>query len=241
MFPRLVLLSALASFVASTSSSAHEICHSVPFEQHHPDWTQTATVPQFDPSVGTLTGITITFRGKARELFGVESLDPVSRQATTTFGAAIRLYDATSAPMFALAPTRTYVDAVSAFDTRIDWRGTSGVFHDNILALQEESVSPALDAQVLARYVGTGAVSFTATAQRINTITGLQQRASQFGTKASASLEVCYTYQPNGGGFATGGPDVASAAQPTVRAECATHERESLAPVVAVCGMYLPL
>lgn len=169
-------------------------CHTAVFAQQSTNWNQSVTVPQFDPALGTLTGIQVTFRARARGLFGIENLDAGAAQITSTFGATITLRDHASTPVVVLMPTVSFIDSLARFDGVIDFRGTSGVLHDNVVATGADGYQPSLTPANLAAFVGTGVVPFSASAVGTSLASGPGNLVSQFSTNANGTLDVCYLY-----------------------------------------------
>jgi len=154
-------------------------------------------VQQFDPALGILTGISVTFQGNVQGSVGIESLDASPTLTTTTYGANITLLDYSNTPVVFLSPSTNFLDPLSAFDGVIDFAGTSGVLRGGIALSDSGGYAPALTPANLAAFVGNGTVAFDATAIGASIATGSGNVISQFLTSAGGSVTVCYDYQPD--------------------------------------------
>src|SRR5262249_20409435 len=86
----------------------------------------------------------------------------------------------------------------SAFDGTIDFGGTSGKTFapQTINGSNSTTITAASD---LAKYIGTGTVSFTEAANASTTATGSANLLVQVNTTASANVTVIYHYAPSDG------------------------------------------
>ncbi len=194
MNSRSALLLAAACVAATASADANQLCYSGQFSQSSTNWKKATNVPQFDPALGILTGITVTFQGGVQGSLGIESLDAAPALTTSTYGANITLRDYTASPVVALSPSVNFTDLLSAFDGTIDFAGTSGVFRGGIALSGNGGYAPALTPANLAAYVGNGTVPFNATAVGVSIVTGPGNVVSQILTSAGANVTVCYDY-----------------------------------------------
>jgi protocatechuate 3,4-dioxygenase beta subunit len=156
---------------------------------------QQLSLPQFDPELGTLTGIEISLSGRITSTVKAENLDlskvvvagKVAGDLSLAGPGFSTLLTTTSATQFFLA---------SAFDGSVDFRGTSGVsfapktvLGDKLLMLD--------DPDVLEAYLGTGSVLLTETATATSTATGGGNLVASIGSTGSADVTIVYHYIPS--------------------------------------------
>ncbi len=197
MTPRSAVLLVSALCAGSALSQANQVCYSDDFGTSSTNWKKMASVQQFDPALGILTGITVTFDGRVAGSLGIESLDASPALTTSTYGANITLLDYSSMPVVTLSPSTNFVDPLTVFDGTIDFAGTSGVAHLGIALAASGGYSPALTPATLAAFVGNGNVPFDAVALGTSIVTGPGNVISQILTAAGATITVCYEFQPD--------------------------------------------
>ena len=159
------------------------------------NWDQSGTVPQFDPSLGTLTSVEIRTQTSLTSTIRVESLDASPAEIAATVSGTTTL----SGPGVAGLPTTestTRTFQASAFDGTIDFGGGSG--HDFGPVTVPGSNSATLTAPAdLSRFLGTGSVTFTESAKETSSATGSANLLLSLGTKAAGQVQVVYHYIPS--------------------------------------------
>jgi protocatechuate 3,4-dioxygenase beta subunit len=159
------------------------------------DWTQTLNVAQFDPSLGTLTGIDITSAGTFVSDIKVESLDSAPSTITATDSGTLTLTGPAVSGLVTNISTSQSFNA-TAYDGTLDFGGTSG--HDfgpqSAPGSQTITLTSASD---LALFLGTGNVSFTEVAHATSSASGAGNLISQITTTANAQLTIVYHYIPS--------------------------------------------
>jgi hypothetical protein len=159
------------------------------------DWTQTAGVQQFDPSLGTLLSVDIVSAGTFTSQIQVESLDSAPSTVTGTVSGALTL---TGPGVTGLVTTGSFNETfnASAFDGVIDFGGTSG--HDfgpqTASGTQSATLSAPSD---LASYIGTGNVTFTEVAHATSAAHGAGNLVTHINSSASGTVGVVYHYIPS--------------------------------------------
>ena len=161
------------------------------------NFTATVTFPQFDPSLGTLTGITFTLVGHVEGTFQFESLDVVPAPVTGLLRARIALNRPDNSLLMAVLPTVTTMDLVTAFDGDIDFGGTSGRTLTGLAAVATDSLTAPPPASDLALFTGTGTISLPVVATGQSTASGSGSLAIGFTTSAAAVVTVTYSYLPD--------------------------------------------
>ena len=159
------------------------------------DWTQSVTVGQFDPSLGTLTSIDIVNAGTFTSDIKVESLDGAASNIVATVSGTLTLTGNGVAGLVANSSANETFSA-SAFDGTIDFGGTSGHDFGNDNASGTNSIT-LTDPASLAAYTGLGTNSFSDFAHATSSATGAGNLLTQIGTTANAQIEVIYHYIPS--------------------------------------------
>jgi len=142
-------------------SRAASITHSATLSIQFTDWSRTVTLPQFDPSYGTLVSVQIRVDATVRSISRVENLDPVPRAGTVS-GAEVALVvgDGLGTAWLAATPSVRFTNNLAAYDGLSDFGGTSGVSNARRTALLSAAnlVSDPLD------FVGIGTFSASVSA-----------------------------------------------------------------------------
>jgi protocatechuate 3,4-dioxygenase beta subunit len=171
------------------------LSHTISFPETPTDWTATQSVPQFDPSLGTLTSVEILNADPIKNTIKVENLDTAADQIHVTMTGTLTL----SAPGVSGLVTNLSADqtfSASAFDGTIDFGGTSG--HTFAPQTVNGSNSTTLTAATdLAQYIGTGTVSFTEATHASSMATGSANLLVQVNTTAASNVTVIYHYIPS--------------------------------------------
>jgi protocatechuate 3,4-dioxygenase beta subunit len=176
------------------NTNSTTLSHTISFPDTPTDWTATQSVPQFDPSLGTLTSVEIINSDPIKNTIRVENLDTASATIHATVSGDLKL----SGPSIAGLDTALSADQTfnaTAFDGTIDFGGTSG--HTFAPQTTNGSNSTVLTAATdLAKYEGTGTVSFTEATHASSTATGSANLLLQVNTTAAATVNVIYHYNP---------------------------------------------
>jgi SdrD B-like domain len=169
--------------------------YDVSFPDKPTDWTDTRSLPQFNPSLGTLTSVEIHTTDPLTNDIKVENLDsaPATIHASVTGSATL---SGPSVPSLVTQLNADHTFSASAFDGVIDFGGTSG--HDFGPQTVPGTNAVALTAPAdLAPYIGTGSVAFTDTTHASSTATGSANLLLSVSTDASAQVQVIYHYIPS--------------------------------------------
>eukprot|EP00899_Mesostigma_viride_P001007 jgi/Mesvir1/10907/Mv09827-RA.2 len=175
----------IGRFVKSTGS--------VPVE-----WTRELQIPQFDPACGTLQAVSVNVEAGVQGSISIESL----ARATVTFslgiGATVTVrYPGATKELFRLTPTRSLTATLQAYDSIIDFNGTSGTVFSGLAALAGNWTVlryPENDLSVFVAPVpgeGDQFVYFPVTATGLNYSTAGTFEL-RFATNASATVAVVY-------------------------------------------------
>ena len=203
---RLALILVGASLVLSAAAAAFTVQYPDPFDPLNPpswqipptktDWSgKIISLPQFDPSLGVLTGVEVTFYSAVSGTVGVENLadDPSSvdllLSAVTEFRRGPTL-------VMTLNPSHAETKSLAAYDGQLDWGGTSGAVYTGFADTKSNVYTPA---GPFTEWIGTGTVDFTVLAKATSQTTGSGNIASYYMTNAAAGAVVKYTYIPEPG------------------------------------------
>ncbi len=179
---------------ASINTAPQVITETATIPLQQPNYTQTTTVPQFNPALGTLTSVDINVLGSVNGDIKMENLGSQPEVLMGTLAGTLT----TTAPGVAglvVNPAQTQTFNASAFDGVIDFAGTSG--HDfgnqTVDASGSASVTNALD---LASYEGPGTVNLTEQVVSDSSGTGPGNVLAAITSEAGAVINVVYHYIP---------------------------------------------
>jgi hypothetical protein len=165
------------------------------FDNAPSNWTKTVQVAQFDPSLGTLTGIDVINTTTLTTDMQEENLDAAAATITASVQGGVTV----SGPgVQGLTASVQAADSFNAapFDGTIDFSGPSG--HDSGAKKPSASQSVTLtDPADLALFTGTGTVSFDGRATATSTTGGPGNVLTLINTTAGAELKVVYHYVPS--------------------------------------------
>jgi hypothetical protein len=190
-----VLLSA-ASVAMGTMAFADTVSYNATIDPTLTDWTQSVSVPQFSPALGTLLSVTLRLSGDNRTQTFVENRDRRAWTTTTGSDVSLVLEDSLGTQLVAVAPSVRFTNELSAFDAVIDFGGTSGATNpEQTSTASAEEILFAATADVSA-FVGEANVSLNASAVATGFYDGSVTYRFVVATSAGAQIEVVYEYQP---------------------------------------------
>lgn len=160
--------------------------HTVTISEKFTNWTNSISLPQFDPAVGTLISATLYVSVTNFTQTKIENHDDVSWVVVS--GSKV---DASIVGYVTATDQNTFTNTLSAFDGTDDFAGTSGVV--NPLTTASASNSAAL---VPASVLGTGEIPFVVTAKANAIFEGPGDYLFLVSTKASAKATIVYEFDP---------------------------------------------
>jgi hypothetical protein len=190
---------AIALGLASVAAQAAPVCGggictaSTSFGLAKTNWVSVLSLPQFDPSVGILTGVKFDYSGLVETTFKVESLDAAPANLTLSSSAGMAF-----SGLFAdsLAASGGLAIPVGIFDGVIDFGGTSGASPAPVVGSDSDSLIVA--GPSFAAYTGLGNLpGLTVAATGLSNASGAGNLISQIGTEAKVNVMVTYTYRDN--------------------------------------------
>jgi hypothetical protein len=166
------------------------------FNSTKTNWTQTAQVAQFDPSLGTLQSIDIVNNSTLQSEFQVENLD---NEAGTINSSVTGGVTVTAPGVNPVAATATLSDSFNAQadDGTIDFSGPGG--HDSGLESQSgtNSVTDITDPTVLQEFEGSGTVTLSGRATARASVSSPGNVLALINSNAGAQVQVVYHYIPS--------------------------------------------
>lgn len=194
------IAAALGAIVLAHGAGAQQLqtqCFTDSVPQASTNWSSSVSLPKFNPALGTLQSIQFTLNGHSTGSARAESLDASPSVAVLTFQNTITLTRPDLSVIVVAIPQAVFNDPLTAFDGVIDFGGTSGVSHLNLIANASNSATSPPPASDLALFTGAGNIVLPVTAVGNSNATGPGNIISQFTSLASCDVEVCYTYLPN--------------------------------------------
>lgn len=156
------------------------------------NFSDTASVAQFDPTLGTLNSVMVTLEGVVNGSARGENIGPSPVQIGLNLSATVSAaLGATT--LVTVIPTANQVFNASAFDGTLDFGGTSGATYDPLSGSETDSVT-LTDAGDLAAFLGNGTIDFTVAATGSSFATGGGNVVTAFNTNAGGTVTVKYDY-----------------------------------------------
>jgi hypothetical protein len=184
-----ILQSIVMLFCLLIGLSAATITHTATVFPALTNWSLTNSVPQFDPSLGALTNVSITVSANVRNRVRVESRSNLPRTATAggtaTITATVAGYSA------AASVTNSYTQALGGFDGVIDYAGASG-FDQTLDGSGYDAATPP----DFTPYIGAGTVPLVAASVANGSYSGPGDYRFIVNTTASALVTVTYEFSP---------------------------------------------
>ena len=158
------------------------------------NFTVNTNVNQFDPALGTLTGIQFTLTGAVQGTVKFESLDAAPSTVTSNLAATIKLLRPDNSTIAVVLPTVSATTNLTAYDGILDFDGTSGRTFANVTNTDSSTTGMMNSAADLALFQGLGNISLPVTASASSSASGAGNLVTQFSTTAGADGSVTYFY-----------------------------------------------
>lgn len=184
---KLVSLAAVA-LLAASAAHADTISFSDSFGPQSTNWTHNLSLTKFDPTLGTLTSISIVYGGSVTSTFSLENRDPAAATLTANTFATLKF----GGPINVTKTIDESVDkSVGAFDGTDDLLGVSAVGPFDVTG----SVGPTtLGVAVDPTYEGIGSFLINVVATGKSNASGAGNLHADIATIADANATVTYTY-----------------------------------------------
>lgn len=186
LMKKLALAVALAA--SAFAAQAATVAYSASKALATTNWTATLSLPQFDASFGTLTGVMFEYDGMVSTVFKIESLDAAASMITLNSSGALAFSGAFVDTLTAAGSTN---QALGAFDGAIDFAGASGA---NVGPVVGSDAGSTAVAGPLGAYIGGGSLSVGVAGTGLSSASGAGNLLAQINTEAGANVRVIYTY-----------------------------------------------
>jgi len=187
----------VALFAAASWPAVHSaiISHEVNINQAATPWSiESLVLPQFDPLIGTLTGVELRYTGWILGELGVENLEFKFDLVFGTLSGGFTLLQGETLLM-ELDIYREGQVLLDSFDGEIDFSGSSGYTFNSLATSGVQSVFYVQNGPGIDAYIGTGTMSFSSTAEDTSFATaGAGNPAFFSAVQAQGKLEVFYSY-----------------------------------------------
>jgi hypothetical protein len=183
---------ALVSFSSFASADTITVpTVSVPIQDT--DWSEVLSVPKFDPTLGILQKVSITLAGEVTGSAAYENLDAETQDITLELSATLELQRPDGTKLIDVVPLCNETETASAFDSILDYGGTSGNTFAGLSGTASES-GDFMSASDLLLFTGPGNIDLTFSAEASSMGSGGGNLSLLFNTDASGSFDVEYTY-----------------------------------------------
>ncbi|HEY7156746.1 MAG TPA: choice-of-anchor E domain-containing protein [Gemmataceae bacterium] len=157
--------------------------------------SETQTVAQFNPSLGTLTGVQILFNGQLSSDVQVENLDGAASNVNAQVNGNLTL-QGPGLQAVSVSPAINEGTTLSADDGTLDYGGSSGKDFGNQSAQASQTANLTAGSNDLSAWIGTGAVSLTEQAQSTSTVSGSGNQQTHIDSTGGGTVQVIYSYTP---------------------------------------------
>ena len=203
-----VLIGAAA---ASTPALAGTVTETAMIPVTETDWSTTAKIGQFNPSLGSLQQISFGLTGTLHGTIAVENLEPVASTVYGNISSTIGLSAPGAGQILSVTPSVGASANLAAFDGRIDFAGASGRTFSGSSSTQSAQTTYAPDVPgpqlPTAPYLGAGKVALPVSASASAGIAGPLDLAARTNAAAGAGVTVRYgagSASASGGGGTLG-------------------------------------
>ena len=193
MREKIIALSAITAL--ASVAAADVVSYDATFSSKKTNWSDSMTLPLFDPALGTLNKVSWTLWGEVSGTARFESEDSGPADITMKLSATLTLFGPDASVLQITIPFFQLVETVSAYDGITDFGGTSGRTYTNLVANKSED-GETIAAQDLAQFTGVGNLVLPLTAEGSSTASGAGNIISAFSTFAAAHATVNYEYTP---------------------------------------------
>jgi hypothetical protein len=159
------------------------------------DFTQNGSINQFDPSLGQLTSVQITYQAAIHTDMKAENLDAAAQTVTTSVNGDLKLQVGTVGALD-VGVNVNQTKQLSAYDGVSDFAGTSGMDSGEKDSGDTKTLTLTAGQNDLSAFIGTGTVSLSNIATATSTASGSGNLLSTIQTTATGKATIVYTYTP---------------------------------------------
>jgi hypothetical protein len=158
------------------------------------NFTLSFSIPKFNSGLGTLDSITYTLTGNVLGDAKFENQDGSPATVTMAVQAILTLKRPDLSTIDIMIPAANTSDNVTAFDTVLDYGGTSGKTYTGLSDSHVDGPTVLSSGADLALFTGAGNILLPFVASGASTGSGGGNLALVFATQAGGSISVTYTY-----------------------------------------------
>ncbi len=158
------------------------------------NWTKNISIGQFDPSLGTLTGVTLTLTADIQGMEDIENMDNDQVTAQVTDNCVVTLEHPNTAAWLTANPQyASTTPTLGPYGGTVDWAAPAGL--ETSFSADAASQPMALvAASDISPFIGTGSVILPVIADASSQVNGPGNITSCIKTQASATVTWYYTY-----------------------------------------------
>ncbi|MBL8856898.1 MAG: choice-of-anchor E domain-containing protein, partial [Planctomycetes bacterium] len=181
---------------SAAEAQTQTVCFTGSVPLQSTNWTSSVTVPKFNPALGTLQQVTFRLDGHVEGSASVESLDTSATVVQLLYAASITLQRPDATVIVTGMPNTMFTDSLGPFDGVIDFGGPSGASHLGISINSTDNATSPPPASDLVLFSGAGTITLPINGVGLSQAVGSGNVITQFITRASAVVQVCYIYAP---------------------------------------------
>lgn len=201
---RHLLCAALATVVLPVTSieaqGLQEVSYTSTIVEEATNWTHVMDLQRFDPALGSLQTVAIRIEQTVRGRVRIESTDATPAVVQSDFESFLAVVLPDGNAMQMPIPMANYQDTFTAFDGTVDFAGTSGITHQEIVLTQalDHPLPPSIDET---DYMGPpgapGFLPLSMTALGLSAASGAGNVITEFALRASATITITYGFIGN--------------------------------------------
>ncbi|MDT7834357.1 choice-of-anchor E domain-containing protein [Aquabacterium sp. OR-4] len=182
---------------AASTASAALLTQNVSFADSHTgttNWYETTlSLPQFSASLGTLTGVTLSYDGLFASTFKYENTGRNGREVVQQVNGELSFANSILGNI-TLNTQAKVKNNVSGKDDAIDYAGTAG-YTQTVDATDSQVLTWLLGTDDLSAFIGADLLEFVVSAHGQANNSGSGNSRSGIATTATASLSITYDYR----------------------------------------------
>ncbi|MBL8764867.1 MAG: choice-of-anchor E domain-containing protein [Phycisphaerae bacterium] len=176
------------------SARAESVDYSASISLATTNWSDSISIPLFDPNLGSLVSIEFYLSGMVAGNAAFESLDAAQSIVDLSLKAEIKLMRPDASSLVVVLPEVNTSDSVQSFDGSIDFGGDSGRTHNGLTSSMTEAFFSPPPVSDLALFTGNGTINLLVSAAGLSSASGAGNLITFFQTQASADVRVRYNY-----------------------------------------------
>ncbi len=167
------------------------------------NFSKTISIDKFDPSLGVLQNILLTFKGIVAGEFSVDNQGSSPAEGTYNLEAELKLSQSVLGDLFVLTPSGTGIFSVAANEIGENFPNFTGADSQTVIGItgneqNTKAYARATDSAILDAFTGVGKLDFFVDAKANSSATSPNSGniAQFFTTNAGANFTITYTYDP---------------------------------------------